>query len=71
MITDTSVRVRWQPTKTHLTALPLASRFQPSMTAAHAASTPVPAFGSDARASGVVVGLVVGLELISSCAVAG
>ena len=45
------------------------------MTAAYASMTPVSARGSDVRvsvASGVVVGLVgVGLELISSCAVAG
>jgi hypothetical protein len=42
------------------------------MTAAYASMTPVAAIGSEARASGVVVGLiVVGLGLISPCAVAG
>jgi len=47
------------------------------MAPAHASMTPVSAVGSDARASvefgvGVVVGLVVvGLGLISPCAVAG
>ena len=44
------------------------------MTTAYASMTPVPACGSDVRvsvASGIVIGLVVvGLELISSCAVA-
>ena len=42
------------------------------MTATRAPMTPVSAFGSDARVSGVVVGLVVvGLGLISPGAVAG
>jgi hypothetical protein len=42
------------------------------MTATRAPMIPVPAFGSDVRVSGVVVGLlIVGLGLISPGAVAG
>jgi hypothetical protein len=62
-----------RPTKTHLTTLPLESRFHPSMSAASASMTPRSALASSAsvvRASGVVVGLVV-LGLISPGAVAG
>jgi hypothetical protein len=60
-----------QTTKTYLTCLPPKSRFHRSMTAAPASVTLRTASGGVAGVSGVAVGLVVVLGLISPGAVAG